>query len=127
MSKGFLKNLILILLFISIASLISVLGANARKKVELKKNLELKSNLNNFKKANTAIADALKHTRNNIAKSKKAEITAKKKLSDETAKTQEFKQKLDNSKATHNQLLQKIEDELYRVHHIILIQGESKV
>ena len=103
MKESILRKLVLLLLLGVVVCGLWAVGANSRKKVELKKSEELNAKLEELIRANTVIVNNLKSANNRLSELKNSERILKKKLTiaeernDALKKTAEKKLKIDIS------------------------------
>ncbi len=110
MKESTLRKLILLLMIGAIVSLFWAIGANSRKKVELKKSETLESKLNKLILANTAIVNDLKAARNRLAALQQSERLLKKNLAIATKKNEEMKETIEKATSSAFGTSKSIED-----------------
>ncbi|MCK4995186.1 MAG: hypothetical protein KAS13_09120 [Candidatus Omnitrophica bacterium] len=96
------RRIILLLLVGAIISVLWAIGSNSRKKVELVKSESLESKLEKLIKANTAIVNDLKSSRNRLSAIQQSERLLKKRLAIETEKNEAMEKTIE--KATSSAL-----------------------
>ncbi len=114
MNDSLLRRIVFILVLISLISFLWAIGANSRKKVEMKKRDTLQQRLDKLTKANTVITTELKTVNNKLAGLQEAKLNLEDKLAHEQAKGEALQKVLKNDPLKQRQLadqLKSLKDE----------------